>query len=601
MKSKVFVLTLFLLAPIATHASVGLSEIMYDPKGTDTKHEWVELYNSGSDAADISKYKLNDGSSSTNHALNAPPANGGTGSLSVPAGGYAILADDATTFLADYPAFSGTVIDSSFSLVDSGATVTLLSCPTSICTTVDAVSYTSDQGGADDGTSLQKNASGIWVAGLPTPGSAYVYTDTPPPGDASPDPTAQSQSSDGSAVSTDASAGTVTATNAASDEQDTTTVTASGGTAAGTASVPASRVAVAVPMQASLTVTRSIAAGATIAVAPSVTGTSGQLLRGGLFRVALGDGGEHVSELPEPFSYLYKYPGTYVMQLRYWSDPYTSAPPDVSVRMVVTVLAPSVSASVNADGSVTLANTGTQEADLSGWNLRSLSAMTAMPFVVPDGTILLPGRSMTLDSGMTRLSANQTASLALAYPSGAVASLAIGQEPASPAAAASAETVLAAADTGNSIPAAVADASNPVNMSAPASSASQTVPRKQRPSAKLSAVATALAAPEPAAQAAPEFPALASGTSLAAAAAGALGTATTDTPGALWPFIVGLAGVVAGALLAVRRFRVFSGFGEAFSMTPNATPLADAADGPSRADSAAQIRIIDEEAGAPDR
>ena len=43
------------LMPHSAYASVIISEIMYDPQGTDTDHEWVELYNSGSDAVEITK------------------------------------------------------------------------------------------------------------------------------------------------------------------------------------------------------------------------------------------------------------------------------------------------------------------------------------------------------------------------------------------------------------------------------------------------------------------------------------------------------------------------------------------------------------------
>ena len=43
------------LLPHHARASIIVSEIMYDPQGTDTDHEWVELYNTGSDTVEITK------------------------------------------------------------------------------------------------------------------------------------------------------------------------------------------------------------------------------------------------------------------------------------------------------------------------------------------------------------------------------------------------------------------------------------------------------------------------------------------------------------------------------------------------------------------
>lgn len=98
--------------PNLAHA-LEFSEIAYDLAGADDKHEWIEIYNEMNVAVNITGYKFSDGS---NHLFNAPPVNGSTGSLTIEAGKYAIIADDATTFLADHPSYTGTVIDSTMSL-----------------------------------------------------------------------------------------------------------------------------------------------------------------------------------------------------------------------------------------------------------------------------------------------------------------------------------------------------------------------------------------------------------------------------------------------------------------------------------------------------
>ena len=570
MKTKLFVLTLFLLVPFCAKASVGFSEIMYDPPGTDTKHEWVEVYNSGPAAVDISKYKFNDGSSSTNHTLNVPPANGGTGSTTIPSGGYAIVADDAPTFLSDTPSFSGTVIDSTFTLLNSGATLTLLSCPTTTCTTVDTVSYTPDEGGGNDGTSLQKNSGGVWVSAPATPGGVYVpgsvaAQDPVATGaDDSSDSSVSSDQSNGSTVSEDDSAGTATATDTSSDSTATASATASGNTSSGTAA-PILKPSAPVPMKASITLPKSVTAGIPLLVAVKVTGYSGETLSRGLFKVAFGDGSDHVSSVSDPFLYTYAYPGTYVVKLQYWANAYSTAPPDVCVRLNLTVGAPSISALVNSDGSVTLLNSGSSEEDLSDWNLQSLSQVAVAPFVIPDGTILLPGRAITLASALTGSTLFQLPDLALYLPNGDVASVAAQARDVTPVA------VVASADDQSAYPVRTAG-TNTVPPAGPGVSV------KKKPSAAAAVGGDGSQIPE--------IPApVASSPDMTAQVADADSGRNAQELHSMVPFAVGLLGVIGGSVFAFRYFKVVSVIVD--------TPI-DPAGSPSDPDdsSAQDIRII---------
>ena len=118
---------LVILFPMFAHATVIITEIMYDVPtsiGADDTREWIEIANTSSSTVDLTGWKFNDGA---NHMLNIPPTNGGTGSLILSAGGVAILAANATTFLQNlYPSFSGTVIDTTMSLNNTSATITLI-------------------------------------------------------------------------------------------------------------------------------------------------------------------------------------------------------------------------------------------------------------------------------------------------------------------------------------------------------------------------------------------------------------------------------------------------------------------------------------------
>ena len=95
-------------------------------------------------------WRFND---SANHILNEPPANGGRGSLVLPAYGYAILASDATTTIINYPSYSGIVIDTAMSLGNTSETLKIIDVNEAI---IDAASYNSSMGANGDGKTLQK-------------------------------------------------------------------------------------------------------------------------------------------------------------------------------------------------------------------------------------------------------------------------------------------------------------------------------------------------------------------------------------------------------------------------------------------------------------
>lgn len=151
------------MAPSFCGAEIIISEIMYDPSGSDAKREWVEIHNSGEFAVALNGWKFVDAS---NHILNAPPKNGGRGGLVIAPGEYAIIASDAATFLSEYPSVV-TVIDSAMSLKNAGGTIGLIRQSGG---TVSAA-YTSDLGAHGDGASLQRH-EGTWVHARPTPGIA---------------------------------------------------------------------------------------------------------------------------------------------------------------------------------------------------------------------------------------------------------------------------------------------------------------------------------------------------------------------------------------------------------------------------------------------
>jgi hypothetical protein len=107
----------FISLPTPARA-LWVSEIGYNPAGTDTGHEWVELYNETDQTIDVGALRLsvNDGEPAA-IVINAEA--GGQGSLSLPAKQTIVVAANAKLFLADHPGYAGAVADSAMSLLNS--------------------------------------------------------------------------------------------------------------------------------------------------------------------------------------------------------------------------------------------------------------------------------------------------------------------------------------------------------------------------------------------------------------------------------------------------------------------------------------------------
>lgn len=192
---KLFIIGIIigLLAPIVINAQVKITEIMYDPEGSDTKREWIEVYNSGNTDIDLSTYFFFE--NNIYHKLVAQ-----TSSIIAP-GAYAIITDSIAEVLADYKDFIGLIFDSAFSLNNTGETISMTNSAKQI---IDTVTYSSDMGANNDGNSLQINDEQI-ISATPTFGSQNKTVSEEPPSDSSDQTSSGSTSlTSGSSVSTHA-------------------------------------------------------------------------------------------------------------------------------------------------------------------------------------------------------------------------------------------------------------------------------------------------------------------------------------------------------------------------------------------------------------
>lgn len=161
---------LFLLAPLGASASVVFTEIMYDAPGADTAHEWVEIQNTGNAPVDLKGWKFFEGG--VNHKITPT-----TGSL-IGAGNYAVIANSTKNFSGDWPAFTGTLFGSSFSLNNTSETIALRDASSS---PMASVTYEQSSGGAGNGNTLNF-VYGAWKERAPSPGGpAMINIIAPPP------------------------------------------------------------------------------------------------------------------------------------------------------------------------------------------------------------------------------------------------------------------------------------------------------------------------------------------------------------------------------------------------------------------------------------
>lgn len=153
------IISLSILMPIYVSAQIIFTEVMYDTLGIDSKHEWFEVFNSGSEQVDITTYDLIE--NDKGHGITSFQ-----GESILSSKQYAIISSDAGTFLADNPEFSGLIFDSVFSLNNTGEKLELKDSSGNI---TDSITYNPEIGAKGNGNTLQKNGD-IWIAAEATPG-----------------------------------------------------------------------------------------------------------------------------------------------------------------------------------------------------------------------------------------------------------------------------------------------------------------------------------------------------------------------------------------------------------------------------------------------
>ncbi len=353
------------MLPGLASAQIVISEFLYDAPGADTDQEFVELFNAGSSAVDLTKWKINDGS---NHTLNVPPKNGGTGSITIAPGAYLLLVDNATDFIALHSGLTVSVIDTVLSLTNTADTISLIDEGGAIA---DSISYTKDRGGAGDGNSLARvSVSGTTLtSGTPTLGTGSLI---PSSGNSNPD------TSTGANQTTTSPEGVSSAY-----VPPETQLFADGGS------------------------DRTVIVGADVQFIGRAYNRKKETMSHARLVWNFGDGSR-----AEGASVLHRFdhPGQYVVVL----DIAESENP-ASDQFIVTAESAHMTFSVMPDGSVSIENRSSHTLDLSRWIIRKQT----QNFVLPDHSRVLTGASMQVSQHTLGFLSDAT--VELAYPNGVVA------------------------------------------------------------------------------------------------------------------------------------------------------------------------------------
>jgi hypothetical protein len=291
------------------------------------------VYNSGDTAVSLVGVKFNDGS---NHTLNEPPANGSQGTLSVPAGGYMIIAQNAETFLANYSGYTGTVLDTVMSLSNTEETIKLIG---QSGETLAEASYTSGSGAAGDGKTLNWNDTS-YVSGDPTPGSATVGN------------TSGGSSGDGAATAGGTSSSSSPATTPVKAPEPKRTI--------------------------ELTTSDNVLRGVPLVIKPMLLGYSQEPITYGKLYLNFGDGETTEVKHGEKIEHTYQYAGAYTLVLE-WYESFWVSDPVLTTAKVVRVEDGGVNIEILSGGAVKIKNSNAKIADISDFKIMQGTDMFIFP------------------------------------------------------------------------------------------------------------------------------------------------------------------------------------------------------------------------------
>lgn len=113
----IILLIVFIFANYNVSKALQISEIHFDPAGSDTDREWIEVYNEGQSNLDLTEIIFFE--ANVNHGIDLFNTNNST-DKNINANEYVVVVQDINKFKIDFPNYSGKIFKASFSLSNTG-------------------------------------------------------------------------------------------------------------------------------------------------------------------------------------------------------------------------------------------------------------------------------------------------------------------------------------------------------------------------------------------------------------------------------------------------------------------------------------------------
>lgn len=359
-------------------ADVMVTEIAWMGTAASANDEWIEIYNSGDSVVNLSGWTLN--------ASDGTPTINLSGTLN--AGAYALLerTDDTS-----YPGINALVIFTG-ALGNDGESLTLKNGGT----TVQSLSFSGGWPAGDSSSKQTMQWTGSsWVTADETAGGPTVVgSDTNNDDD-------DDQSDDQNDDDDD-------------DDSETTTTTTTGQKNVLKKKVYDDRVF-------EISYNKKAVAGSPAYFSAQAYDFDRTKMYKGFYVWNMGDGtvrqySRKWEDGLQDFYHIYEYPGTYFVTLKYYQTYFEDTPPDIEESFEIDVIEANISIDkVHPDGAIALKNVTGSNIDLSDWVLQDSFGKR---FVIPEGSVLLPSKSVTFSSKVTRLS--PAISVSILTPSGSL-------------------------------------------------------------------------------------------------------------------------------------------------------------------------------------
>lgn len=339
----------FAFAHIAS-ANVIFSEIAWMGTSESSSNEWMELYNNGGESVDLSGWFIKSGDEDISIDLSG----------SIMANSYYLIerTDDTTV-----PNVTANLIASfGHGLSNSGETLIL-----------------KNSSGSDIET--LNNSSG-WVAGDSTTketmqwnGSKWI-TASPTPKD-----------------------GNITNSNSDTQNETSTNTISSSNNSASNSSSAKSEPEIVYDIKTDIIAPKVVTAGIPFSIDHQTTGTKKEKIILGKFVWNFGDGMTKSGSTSGPFSYVYQYPGEYVLTLSFYESAMNIKPDGVD-KMTIKVI-PSgitiVSVGTYGDPYIEIENNSSYEMSLNNFIIKG----NIHSFIIPNGMTLLPKSKLKLSPRIT--------------------------------------------------------------------------------------------------------------------------------------------------------------------------------------------------------